>query len=371
MAIFDTSRNGAERTGPNPAAGMTIAAALMLYGTLAKHRHRRIEAQRHAIAARTGGGDRYGRSAATPHQIPARGWWEVLKRVGQRISQDNLTVIAAGVAFYGLLSIFPALAALVAIYGLIADPVTVQQQVNALQGILPAEAMTLISNQLTSLVSKPSSGLGVGLGISVLLAIWGARSGTSTLMSALNIAYGENEKRNFLLFNAEALFLTASMVLFGIIVFLTVAILPAVIDLFPLPQSWKNIISYVRWPILALLMMVALAAIYRYAPSRNEPRWRWVSWGAVIATLIWIAGSAGFSLYVAKFSSYNQTYGSLGAVVILLMWLWVSALIVLIGAELNAELEHQTARDTTDEPEKPMGMRGAQMADTVAHSSSP
>jgi membrane protein len=347
---------------------MAVAAALTLYGILVKRRQHRIEAQRYAVAVRSGGGDRHGRAAAAPHQIPAHGWWEVLQRVVQRISEDNLSVIAAGVAFYGLLSIFPALGALVAIYGLIADPVTVQQQISALQGFLPAEATKLVADQLTSLVSRPRSRLGVGLGVSVLLAIWGARAGTATLMSALNIAYGETEKRNFLVFNAAALALTAAMVLFGIIVILSVAILPAVINLFPLPQSWKNIISYVRWPILALLMMVAIAAIYRYAPSREEPRWRWVSWGAVIATLVWIAGSAGFSLYVAKFSSYNETYGSLGAVVILLMWLWVSAFIVLIGAELNAELEHQTARDTTDEPEKPMGTRGALVADTVASS---
>jgi membrane protein len=231
---------------------------------------------------------------------------------------------------------------------------------------MPAESLKLLTDALHNLVAKNHAGLSVGLVVSVLIAIWSARVGTGALMTALNVAYGEREKRNFIWFNAVALALTGGLVLFGIIAIFTVAVIPAALHFLPFPESWTNLISAVRWPILFVLVMLALAVIYRIAPSREQPRWQWVSPGALGATVLWVIGSALFSLYVGRFGSYNETYGSLGAVVVLLLWFWLSSYISLAGAELNAELERQTARDTTTGAPRPMGARGARMADTVA-----
>ena len=205
----------------------------------------------------------------------------------------------------------------------------------------------------------------MGLIVSVLIALWSARSGTSTMITVLNIAYKEPEKRNFIRLNAISFGLTFGTVVFAVVALGLIAVLPAVIDVLPVGGFGKTIASVARWPILILLVMATLAAIYRFAPSRDEPKWRWVSWGAAIATLLWILGSALFSIYVGKFASYDKSYGSLGAVVVLLMWLYLSAFVVLLGAELNAEIEHQTARDSTTGRPQPMGQRGAKVADSI------
>jgi membrane protein len=306
-----------------------------------------------------------GREAESPGEIPARGWKDILLRVWSRLSRDNIAIIAAGVAFYALTSIPPGLAALISIYGLVFDPGTVQDQVSSLAIVLPHEALGIISDQLKAIVAKPPTKLGLSLLISLGLALWSTRAGMSTMMTALNVAYEEEEKRGFVRFLLVSIGLTFCAVLFGVVTLALVAILPAVIDLLPLGESSKTISSIVRWPVLVVIVMIGLAALYRFAPSRDEPRWRWVSWGAVLATVVWIAASALFSLYVGRFGSYDKTYGSLGAIVILLMWLYISAYIVLAGAELNAEMEHQTARDTTVGAPRPMGTRGAEVADTV------
>jgi membrane protein len=235
-----------------------------------------------------------------------------------------------------------------------------------MEGMIPEDARRIIAGQLTTIVQGSNSTLGIGFIISLLLAIWSANSGTSALITALNVAYAEPEKRGLLRYYAGTLFLTGAAVIFGIVSLVLVAIIPAVVGMLPFGAFGKVAVDWIRWPVLVLLFALALAIIYRYAPSRNEPRWSWVSAGAVLATALWIVGSVLFSLYVGKFATYNKTYGSLGAVVVLLMWLWLSAYAVLIGAELNAEMEHQTARDTTDRPRKPMGRRGAYVADTVA-----
>jgi membrane protein len=344
-----------DAAGPSPWWGAALASAVALYG---------IVAEREARRRRARGG--YGMHADRPQEIPQRGWWEVLKRTWNEIGEDNISHIAAGVGFYALIAIFPAFAALVALYGLVANPADVAQHTALLSAFLPAEALKLLTDALNNLVTKEKTGLSFGLLISVLLAIWSARVGTGALMTALNMAYGERERRNFIWFNIIALALTAGLVLFGIIAIFTVAVIPVALNFLPLPESWLGIISAVRWPILAVLVMFALAVIYRVAPSRERARWQWVSPGAIAATLLWIVGSALFSIYVSRFGSYNETYGSLGAVIVLLLWFWLTSYIILAGAELNAELEHQTARDTTTGPERPMGARGARMADTVA-----
>ncbi|HEX7967087.1 MAG TPA: YihY/virulence factor BrkB family protein [Stellaceae bacterium] len=340
--------------------GAAIAVGLALYAIAADRR------QQQAGTVERAGNGRYGRYAEEPQQMTAVGWWDILKRVAADISRDNVSLMAAGVAFYGLLSLAPGFTALVALYGLVFDPSQVQVQVATLEGLIPEEARKLIADQLIGIVQNSSSTLGIGFVTSLAIALWSANSGTSALIMALNVAYGEREKRSLLRYYGGTLLLTAGAVLFGIVSLVLVAIIPAVVGLLPLGEFGRILVDWIRWPVLVLLFATALSVVYRYAPSRNEPRWSWVSPGAVAATVLWIVGSALFSLYVREFATYNKTYGSLGAVVVLLMWFWLSAYSVILGAELNAEMEHQTARDTTDAPKKPLGQRGAYVADTVA-----
>ncbi len=286
-------------------------------------------------------------------------------RVKTEISRANLTLIAAGVSFYAFVAIPSALAALVALYGLAFDPAEVGRQVQSTAGLLPDEAVKLLSEQLDALTKHSSSTLGVGFAISLGLALWGSRSATSSLITAINVAYKEEERRGFIRFQLAALGLSAGLVLFAVISLALVAVLPAVIDLLPLGEAGKLATSILRWPVLVTLVTIGLAGVYRWAPCRAEPKWRWVSWGAVAASLLWLIGSALFSVYVTEFASYDKSYGSLGAVVVLLMWLYLSSFAILLGAELNAEIEHQTARDSTTGRPKEMGHRGARMADTI------
>lgn len=358
MAVADRSPHN----GNGALAGALVFSALVAYGWLTR---RRRAAEPAPVA---GAGRRRtapGHQAARPSAIPRSGWWAILKRVWRETSTDNISIIAASVGFYALLSIFPALIALVSVYGLVADPATVETQLRSMSGFLPPEAVSLLADWLHGFVQRSSSEFGIGLIVSVALALWSARYATSTMMTALNIAYEETEKRNLIWFNVVALALTVVLILFAVVALLLVAVLPAVIGLLPVPEAWRSAIALVRWPLLAAMVLIALAALYRYAPSRTEARWRWVSWGAGAAMLLWILGSVAFSIYVGRFGGYDKTYGSLGAVVVLLLWFWLSAYAVLVGAELNAEIERQTARDTTDPPRQPMGERGARMADTV------
>ncbi|MGH7052820.1 MAG: YihY/virulence factor BrkB family protein [Stellaceae bacterium] len=309
--------------------------------------------------------DGHGRPAERPSQIPPRGWWDILKRVGSGISQKNLSLAASGAAFYAFLAIPSALTALVTFYGLMLNPADVGKQVAAMHGVVPGEALGLISTQLHSLTSHSSQTLGISFIISLLVAIWGVMSGTTSMMSALNMAYGEAEKRSLFRYYLTALVLAVATIVAVVIALALIAVLPIVIGMMPLGGFGQWVATVVRWPILIVLVLIALAVLFRYAPSRTEPKWHWVNWGAIAATVVWIAGSALFSLYVGEFATYNRTYGSLGAVVVLMMWLYVSAFAVLLGAVFNAEIERQTKRDTTTGPEKPMGRRGAHAADTL------
>ena len=306
-----------------------------------------------------------GRAADTPREIPAAGWRDVLWRVKDAMSKDNLSLVAAGVAFYALLAIFPAIAALVSIYGLLADPQTVEQQLAATSQVLPEDARSIIEEQLTRVTAGASAALSLGAIVSLLLALWSANKGTQSLITALNIVYHEEEKRSFVWLTLISLGLTLGIILFLIIGLAAIAVMPALFGNLGLPEDIRRLASWLRWPILGIGFVIALSVFYRLAPSRDEARWRWVSWGAVLATVLWLIGSALFSWYVANFGSYNETYGSIGAVVVLMMWFWLSALIVLLGAELNAEMEHQTERDTTSGTPQPLGQRGAYVADNV------
>jgi membrane protein len=308
-----------------------------------------------------------GHSAPTPSEIPKAGWWSICKRVYASLNRKNVSILAAGVAFYAMLSLFPALAALVAIYGLIADPATVQQQIHAIHGIIPGEAQQVIETYLKSIVTSNLSKLGMGVIVGMLIALWSARAGTVSLIQALNITYEESEKRGFIRYQAVAIGLTIAAIIAVIIALTLVAAVPAVMHFLPFSNYAKTAGYAVTWIMLFVLVLLGFAAVYRLMPSRAEPKWRWVSWGGVIATLIWVAASAAFSVYVAKFGRYDKTFGSLGAVVVLLTWFYLSAYVVLLGACFNAEMERQTARDTTAGAEKPMGQRGAKMAATVAN----
>ena len=309
-----------------------------------------------------------GREARTPKDIPARGWKDILWRVKSQIKEDRLSIIAAGVAFYGLLAVFPGLIALVAIYGLAFDPSQVEQQAAALSGMLPPEAADILLGQLHDLTTTDSTALGIGAIAGILVALWSASAGMRTLMEALNVAYDEEEQRGFIRYYGTALLLTLGAIVGLVLAIALVVALPVVLKFLGLGEALKWLVSASGVLVLVATMMLGLAITYRYGPSREEPRWRWVSWGAVMATVLWIVGSVLFSIYVTQFGSYNETYGSVGAIVILLMWFLLSSYAVLIGAELNAEMERQTRKDTTSGAEKPMGGRGAHAADTLGKS---
>jgi len=306
------------------------------------------------------------RSLATVHQAPPEPerrehrssdrvrpetLWQIAKNVFVRISRDNLTLIAAGIAFYAMTAIFPAIAAFVSIYGLFADPTSVQQQVAGFTSLLPAASLKLLTDALQNFASKNHSTLNIALIISVCVALWSAKAAVSSLMTGLNVCNETIEKRNLFVTQAVALALTLGGVLFAMVALGAVALLPAIIDFLPLPDATKTALGFGRWPLLAVLISFALAVLYRYGPNRDHPKWKWITWGAAIATLLWIAGSIAFSYYVSRFSSYDATYGSLAAPVVLLLWFWVSASVVLLGAEIDAELEHDdgvTARPLPD-----------------------
>lgn len=307
----------------------------------------------------------HGRHADKPSDIPKQGWIDIARRMWDDISRYELSVVSAGIAFNEFFALFPALAAGIALYGLVADPATVERQMAALGGFLPGDMQRLVGEQLHGLTRSSEGSLGVSLIIALAVALWGATRGVKGLMSGLNIVYGEDESRGFVKYNLVALGLTFAAIVFGLVALTLVAAFPAIVDFLPVGDTIKSVLSILRWPLLAFFMLIGLAVTYRYGPSRETPRWRWVSWGAVVAAVLWLLGSGLFSLYAARFGSFNETYGSMAAVAVTLLWFQLTSFVVLVGALLDAEMEHQTARDTTAGPEKPMGSRGAQVADTV------
>jgi membrane protein len=298
-----------------------------------------------------------------PGRISKPGWKDIIMRVAARIGPEHISIMASGMAFYAFLAVPSALTALVALYGLAFDPSAVQAQVASMKGVIPDEALKLITDQLTAVTSSSSSKLSVSFAIALAVAIWGAQSAMSTMITALNVAYNQEEKRGIIRFYATSIAFTLAAIVLMVISIALVAVLPAIIGLLPLGDTGRLLAAALRWPVLLFLIVTGLAMIYRYAPCRAEPRWRWVSPGAIVATVLWLAGSALFSVYVERFASYNKTYGSLGAVAILLIWFYLGAFSVLLGAELDAEIERQTGRDGTTGPDEPIGRRGAIVAD--------
>jgi len=310
--------------------------------------------------------DGRGRMATNPTHIPLVGWKDIFLRVFHAFSDNNLSIIAAGVSFYGLLAIFPGIAAFVSIYGLFQDPNTVVVQMQQMQGIIPPDVINTMTDQVTQIASKPNSSLGLAAVITLGLALWSARKGTTALMVALNVVYAEKETRHFVVAIVVSLALTLSIIV-GLI---AVALLAAGVPLLFAALGFNDfIVSIGRGVGLgagAFFLMLGIAGLYRFAPSRTRPKWRWVMVGAVTVTIFWILGSLGFSVYLAFSDNYSATYGSLGAVVVVLTWLYITVLIMLVGGEINAQLEFQTSEDTTVSGNKPMGKRGAFVADNVA-----
>ena len=305
-----------------------------------------------------------GRRASKPTEIPAKGWKDIALRTYRDVGENRIMLVSAGVTFFALLAIFPAIAALVSVYGLVADASTINDQLASLQGILPQGALDILSDQVKNLDENGNATLGLSLIVSIALSVWSANGGMKHIFDALNLVYNEREKRNFVVLNLVSLAFTAGALLFLILALGAVVVLPVVFEFVGIgKEAWW--LALLRWPVLLLAVLGGLAVLYRYGPSRDAPRWHWVTGGSAVAAVLWLGGSLLFSWYVANFGSYNKTYGSLGAAIGFMTWIWISTTIVLLGAQLNAETEHQTAEDTTVGKPQPLGTRGAKMADNI------
>lgn len=309
-----------------------------------------------------------GRNASSPTEIPAMGLKDTLMRVKDEVSKDNLSMISAAMSFYALLAFVPAISSLVLMYAWFSNPAEISQHISSVSHILPAEMQEILKSQLGSLASTTSSTLGWGAIGTLLFSLWSASKGSSALIDALNIIYEEKEERGFIKKTALAIGFTFIATLMGILAIGIIVGIPAVFNFVGLGGTMKTVITVVSWVSLLALFTFFLAFAYRFAPNRTNPQWKWVSSGAVIASIMWVVGSALFSWYVTEFGSYNKTYGSMSAIVVLMMWFFISSYVVLLGGEINSELEHQTMRDSTTGEPKPLGTRGAHMADDVGRS---
>lgn len=306
-----------------------------------------------------------GREADKPAAIPLAGWKDILWRLYRAINEDRILLTAAGTTFYLLMSLVPTLSAFVSVYGLFNDPVSVVRHVDLLAGIVPPGVLDILRDQLTRLTSQSDGALGIALVISLSVAIWSASAGVKAMFEAMNIAYHEKERRSFLMLNGLALLFTVGGSLAALLVTTVVVILPAVLSLLAIGEGYEWMIRIAADGAMLLMLTLGVAALYRWGPCREQAKWRWVTPGAVLSVLALGGTSILFSWYVTNFADDNATYGSLGAVIGLMVWLWISATITIAGAELNSEIEHQTAVDSTTGAAKPLGTRGATMADTV------
>ena len=312
--------------------------------------------------------DARGRTAESPTEIPALGWKDTALRVKDEISDDHTSLVAAGVSFFGFLAFVPGLAAAISIYGLVSEPSQVESQLSGLLGNLPQEAQQLVTDQISRLAGQSTGALTWGTIVAVGLALWAASSGMANLIEATNVAYDEEDDRSFAVKRGLALLFTIGAIA---IIFATAfgvsTVGPWVSDITGSTAAGLGA-QVVTWLLAGVAFVVGLAVLYRAGPNRDDPEWKWVSVGSIVAMTLWLVASVVFRVYVANFGSYNETYGSLAAVVILLFWLYITCFVVLLGAQINAELEHQTAVDTTVGADRPMGRRGAEMADTLGES---
>jgi len=306
-----------------------------------------------------------GRYASTPGEMTRLGWKDILTRTVKEALDDRLLSEAAGVAFFALMALVPALSVLVSVFGLVANPADITTRIGPFLDMLPNGARELVVEQAVRLAAQSSSTLSIKLLASLAIAIWSANAAIKAIFDALNIIYEEEEKRSFLKLNAISLFVTFSAAVVMVVILFLIAVAPALIALMPFSAALDATLHALRWPAFLLIAILAIAVLYWIGPSRHPARFVWVLPGALLAALLWAGVSAGFSWYVARFGTYEATYGSLSAVIIFMTWLWTSASVILLGAEFNSELEHQTARDTTLGQPKPIGLRGAAMADRI------
>jgi membrane protein len=305
-----------------------------------------------------------GRDAGSPVDIPRLGWRDILFRVWRNIAKHRILALAAGTTFYALLAIFPGIGATLALYGLFVDPHSAQRMFDQLSAVLPGGGQDILRDQVTRLTAQPSTRLGFAFLLGLTTSLWSASSGVRALIDTLNIVYGEDEKRGLVKLYLLSLAATLVIIVFFLIVSFALIAVPIVLNYIWIGDLPMTLLDLLRWPILFCIAVFALAVVYRYGPSRREARWRWITWGSALATVLWLVASLLFSWYAANFGSYNTTYGSLGAVVGFMTWVWISSTVLLLGAEVNAETEHQTVRDTTVGRDKPIGHRGAWVADT-------
>lgn len=306
-----------------------------------------------------------GRQADNPAEIPLPGWKDILWRLYRAINEDRILLTSAGATFYLLLALVPSLSAFVSVYGLFNDTSTVLHHVDLLAGLVPPGVLDILRDQLTRLASQSNGTLGLALLISLAVAMWSASAGVKAMFEAMNIAYHERERRSFLVLNAMALAFTLAGSIAALLVTVVVLILPALLSAFPAGAGLEWLIRIAAYGVMLLLLSLGIAALYRWGPSREQAKWRWITPGALLSVVALGVISVAFSWYVANFSDDNAAYGSLGAVIGLMIWLWISVTIVTVGAEINSEIEHQTAIDSTTGAAKPLGERGARMADTV------
>ena len=362
------SRTGSE---PNNSLLLVAATAILVLSALHFLQRNFLPASSGNAIAPTGDGPLEltqrgrGRHAENPFQIPWTGWKDVLWRTHERSNDDRLLATAAGVVFFGLLAVFPAITALVSSYGLFADPSTIGANLRTLALMLPDGSFQIVQDQIARVLSKGNATLGATFLFGLGLAIWSANAGVRAVIDALNVVYEEREKRSFLRLNLLSLGFTTGAIVALLLMVSAVVAFPLALDHLGLAPAGKFLVSLARWPAMLLILLLALGVLYRFGPSRRAARWEWLSIGTLMAAMLWIVGSSALSWYLSNFGNYDATYGSLGAAIGLMMWMWMSAIIVLLGAELNSEIEHQTAQDTTVGRPKPLGARGAVMADTL------
>jgi membrane protein len=306
-----------------------------------------------------------GRQAHHPFQIPWRGWKDILLRTYNEFQQDRLLALAAGVAFYSLLALFPAIAAGVSVYAFFADAATISKHLSVATGIVPAVTLDLLTSEISRIAARSDGRLTFGFTLGLGIALWSANAGMKAIFDALNIIYDEEEKRGFIWLNVVSLFFTVCAIAAVGVAVSAVVVFPLVLAAFGLRSIDAPVIAFLRWPVMFVMMLLGFAVLYRYGPSRRRAKWRWINVGSLFAAFAWLAVSSLFSWYLGNFANYNATYGALGAVVGLMMWMWLTTIVALLGGELNSEIEHQTARDSTIGGERPLGARGAVMADTV------
>ncbi|SOE17312.1 membrane protein [Hoeflea halophila] len=310
-----------------------------------------------------------GRAARSPLAIPARGWFDILKRVANEISADNLLLVAGGATFYMLLAMVPFISAVVSIYGLFSDPTSLTNHIAAFSNIVPQAMLGIIEDQLIRLTSKDNTTLGLTLIVSVGLSLWSANAGMKSIFQSLNVVYDESEKRGFVRLTLTTLVFTIAAVATILVLAGTVIVLPVVFSYIPAAESTEWLVQGVSFAVMFAIIISGLTLLYRYGPSRSSARWGWLWIGAIAAAVLILVVSLAFTIYVSNFAKFDETYGSLGAIIGFMMWLWLMISVVLIGAEVNAEIEHHTIRDTTVGERQPMGQRGAVKADAVPWSS--